>query len=49
MEVTVGTVIDEETSVVRDIEVGIESWEERVVEEGENVVFDLDLREFFWG
>lgn len=49
MEVTVGTVIDEETSVVRDIEVGIESWEERVVEEGENVGFDLDLRELFWG
>lgn len=49
MEVTVGTVIDEETSVVRDVEVGIESWEERVVEEGENVGFDLDLREFFWG
>lgn len=49
MEVTVGTVIDEETSVVRDVEVGIESREERVVEEGENVGFDLDLRELFGG
>ena len=49
MEVAVGTVIDEETSVVRDVEVGIESGEERVVEEGENVGFDLDLRELFGG
>ena len=49
MEVAVGTVIDEETGVVRDVEVGIESREERVVEEGENVGFDLDLRELFGG
>lgn len=49
MEVAVGTVIDEETGVVRDVEVGIESREERVVEEGENVGFDLDLRELSGG
>lgn len=49
MEVAVGTVIDEETGVVRDVEVGIESGEERVVEEGENVGFDLDLRELSGG
>ena len=49
VEVAVGTVIDEETGVVRDVEVGIESREERVVEEGENVGFDLDLRELSGG
>lgn len=49
MEVAVGAVVDEEAGVVGDLDVGVESGEERVVEEGEDLGFGLDLGEFLGG
>ena len=49
MEVAVGAVVDEETRVVRDFEVGVERREERVVEQGEDLGLGLDVGELFGG
>ena len=47
MEVAVGAVVDEETRVVRDFEVGVERREERVVEQGEDLSLGLGVGELF--
>lgn len=49
VEVAVGAVVDEEAGVVGDFDVGVESGEERVVEEREDLGFGLDLGEFLGG
>lgn len=45
MKVAVGAVVDEETRVVRDLDVGVECREERVVEQGEDLGLGLNVRE----
>lgn len=47
MEVSVGAVVDEEAGVVRDLEVGIECREERMVERGEDLGLGLHVGELF--
>jgi hypothetical protein len=47
MEVSAGAIVDEEACVVRHVEMGVESGEERVVEDRKNVRFHLDVGQFF--
>lgn len=46
MEVAVGAEVDEKTRVMRDFQVGVQRWEERVVEGGENLRLRVDGGEF---
>lgn len=45
MKVTIGTVVNKETSVVRDLEVSIECRKKRVIEHREDLSFHLNVRE----
>lgn len=47
VEVPAGAVVNEETGVVRNVDVGVECREERVVEHGEDVGLHLDVGELF--
>lgn len=46
MEVSIGTVVNQETDVMRNFEVGVESREKRVVKHGENLDLHLYVGEF---
>lgn len=46
MEVAIGTVIDQETDVMRNFEMSVERREKRVVEHGENLSFHLYVGKF---